>query len=159
MYACGDIIGFPSLASTSMEQGRIAACHAFGVEAHSMPELFPYGIYGVPEISMVGKTEKQLTEEGIPYEAGIANYSEVARAQLLGDALGMLKLLIHQETGEILGVHIIGTGATELVHIGQCAMALKGKVDFFINNVFNFPTLAEAYKVAALNGANKLAHV
>ncbi|MEM8873489.1 MAG: NAD(P)(+) transhydrogenase (Si-specific) [Planctomycetota bacterium] len=156
IYAMGDVIGFPALASTSMEQGRLAACHAFNVEAHSIPELFPFGIYAIPEISMVGKTEEQLTEAGIPYEAGIANYKEIARGQLLGDEQGMLKLLIHQDDRSILGVHAIGTGATELIHIGQTAMALGGKVDFFVNNVFNYPTLAETYKVAALNGMNKL---
>jgi NAD(P) transhydrogenase len=159
VYAVGDVIGFPALASTAMEQGRLAACHAFGVETRSIPELFPYGIYSVPEISMVGKTEQQLTEQGIPYEAGIALYKEVARGQLLGDDLGMLKLLIHQEDRRILGVHAIGTGATELIHIGQAVMTFNGTVDYFIHNVFNFPTLAEAYKVAALNGVNKLALV
>jgi NAD(P) transhydrogenase len=157
IYAVGDIIGFPALASVAMEQGRLAACHAFGADARSMSELFPYGIYTVPEISMVGKTEQQLTEEGIPYEAGIAQYKEIARGQLLGDGIGMLKLLIHQEDRRILGVHAIGTGATELIHIGQAVMAFQGTVDFFVHNVFNFPTLAEAYKVAALNGVNKLA--
>jgi NAD(P) transhydrogenase len=156
VYAVGDVIGFPALASTAMEQGRLAACHAFGVATHSMPELFPYGIYSVPEISMVGKTEQALTEEGIPYEAGVALYKEIARGQLLGDDTGMLKLLIHQETRKILGVHAIGTGATELIHVGQAVMAFGGTVDFFVHNVFNFPTLAEAYKVAALNGVNKL---
>ncbi|MEM6314121.1 MAG: FAD-dependent oxidoreductase, partial [Planctomycetota bacterium] len=156
IYAMGDVIGFPALASTSMEQGRLAACHAFGVRAHSIPELFPFGIYAIPEISMVGKTEEQLTDAGIPYEAGVANYKEIARGQLLGDEQGMLKLLIHQENRGILGVHAIGTGATELIHIGQTAMALGGKIDFFVNNVFNYPTLAETYKVAALNGMNKL---
>jgi NAD(P) transhydrogenase len=159
VYAVGDVIGFPALASTAMEQGRLAACHAFGLETHSMPELFPYGIYSVPEISMVGKTEQALTEEGIPYEAGVAQYREIARGQLLGDDTGMLKLLIHQETRKILGVHAIGTGATELIHVGQAVMAFGGTVDFFVHNVFNFPTLAEAYKVAALNGVNKLALV
>ncbi len=159
VYAAGDVIGFPALASTAMEQGRLAICHAFGVEARSMPELFPFGIYAVPEISMVGKTEEQLTEASIPYEAGIAQYKELARGQLLGDDTGMLKLLIHQEERTILGVHAIGTGATELIHIGQAVMALGGTVDYFLDNVFNFPTLAEAYKVAALNGVNKLAHV
>jgi NAD(P) transhydrogenase len=159
IYAAGDVIGFPALASTAMEQGRLAVCHAFGVQTCSMPELFPYGIYAIPEISMVGKTERQLTEAGIPYEAGVALYKELARGQLLGDHDGMLKLLIHQENHTILGVHVIGTGATELVHIGQAVMGLGGKVDYFINNVFNFPTLAEAYRVAALNGLNKLRHV
>jgi NAD(P) transhydrogenase len=159
IYAAGDVIGFPALASTAMEQGRLAVCHAFGVPTNSIPELFPYGIYAIPEISMVGKTEEQLTKAGIPYEAGVAQYSELARGQLLGDDDGMLKLLIHQEDHTILGVHAIGTGATELIHIGQAVMAFKGTVDYFINNVFNYPTLAEAYKVAALNGLNKLRHV
>ena len=159
IYAAGDVIGFPALASTSMEQGRLAACHAFGAQTHSIPELFPIGVYAVPEISMVGKTEAQLTEAGIPYEAGIAQYKELARGQLLGDETGMLKLLIHQDDHKILGVHAIGTGATELIHIGQAVMAFNGTVEFFINNVFNFPTLAEAYKVAALNGLNKLRHI
>ncbi|WP_428389033.1 Si-specific NAD(P)(+) transhydrogenase [Mucisphaera sp.] len=160
VYAAGDVIGFPSLASTSMEQGRRAMCHALGEEIENWnTELFPYGIYGVPEISMVGKTEEQLTDAGIPYEAGIASYKEIARGQLLGDEFGMLKILIHQDTHKLLGVHTIGTGATELIHIGQAVMALDGTAEFFINNVFNFPTLAEAYKVAAYNGLNKLAHV
>ncbi len=159
IYAAGDVIGFPALASTAMEQGRLAACHAFDVPTNSIPELFPIGIYAIPEISMVGKTEEQLTKAGIPYEAGIAQYRELARGQLLGDHDGMLKLLIHQDDHTILGVHAIGTGATELIHIGQAVMALGGTVDYFINNVFNYPTLAEAYKVAALNGLNKLRHV
>jgi NAD(P) transhydrogenase len=159
IYAAGDVIGFPALASTAMEQGRLAACHAFDVPTNSMPELFPFGIYAIPEISMVGKTEEQLTHAGIPYEAGVAQYRELARGQLLGDMEGMLKLLIHQDDHTILGVHAIGTGATELIHIGQAVMAFKGTVDYFINNVFNYPTLAEAYKVAALNGLNKLRHV
>ena len=159
IYAIGDVVGFPALASTAMEQGRLAVCHAYGVPVHSMPELFPYGIYAVPEISMVGKTEDQLTEAGIPYEAGIAQYKEIARGQLLGDDIGMLKMLIHQETHTILGVHIIGTGATELIHIGQCAIAFKATVEYFVNTVFNYPTLAECYKVAALNGLNKLRNV
>ena len=159
IYAVGDVIGFPALASTAMEQGRLAVCHAYGAPTKSIPELFPYGIYAIPEISMVGRTEDQLTTAGIPYEVGIAQYKELARAQLLGDTDGMLKLLIHQENLQILGVHVIGTGATELIHIGQACMALQGTVDYFINSVFNYPTLAEAYKVAALNGINKLRHV
>jgi NAD(P) transhydrogenase len=159
VYAAGDVIGFPALASTAMEQGRLAVCHAFGVQTRSIPELFPYGIYAIPEISMVGKTEEQLTKAGVPYEAGVAQYKELARGQLLGDDTGLLKLLIHQDNHQILGVHAIGTGATELIHIGQAVMALGGSVDYFINNVFNFPTLAEAYKVAAHNGLNKLRHV
>jgi len=159
IYAVGDVIGFPALASTSMEQGRLAACHACGEPTASLPELFPYGIYSIPEISMVGKTEEQLTAEGIPYEAGIAQYKEIARGQLLGDEAGMLKLLIHEETRQILGVHAIGVGATELIHIGQAVLTFKGTVDYFINSVFNYPTLAECYKVAALNGSNKLRHL
>ncbi len=156
IYAVGDVIGFPALASTSMEQGRQAACHAFGAKYESSDELLPYGIYAIPEISMVGWTEEKLTKEGIPYEAGVAQYKEIARGQLLRDEIGMLKLLIHQESHTILGVHIIGTGATELVHIGQCAIAFKATVEYFVNAVFNYPTLAECYKVAALNGLNKL---
>lgn len=159
IYAAGDVIGFPALASTAMEQGRRAVCHMFGQPAHSMPDLFPFGIYAVPEISMVGKTEQQLTEAGIPYEAGIANYKEIARGQLLGDDTGMLKLLVHQQDHSLLGVHIIGTGATELVHIGQAVMSLGGRAEYFIENVFNYPTLAEAYKVAALNALNKLKYI
>ena len=156
VYAVGDVIGFPALASTSMEQGRCAACHMFNEPVESVPELFPYGIYSIPEISMVGWTEERLTKEGIPYEAGIAQYRETARGQLLGDELGMLKLLVHQETGVLLGVHIIGTSATELIHIGQAVMAFKGTVEYFINTVFNYPTLAECYKVAAFNARNKM---
>jgi NAD(P) transhydrogenase len=156
IYACGDVIGFPALASTSMEQGRLAACHMFGEPTQSVPELFPFGIYAIPEISMVGWTEDKLTSEGIPYEAGIAQYKEIARGQLLGDEIGMLKMLIHQESHAILGVHVIGTGATELIHIGQAVMAFKGTAEYFVNTVFNYPTLAECYKVAALNGLNKL---
>ncbi len=151
IYAAGDVIGFPALASTAMEQGRLATCHAFGVPTQSLPDLFPYGIYAIPEISMVGKTEKQLTDAGIPYECGIAHYKEVARGQLLGDQSGMLKLLIHQDNHQLLGVHVIGTGATELVHIGQAVLAYGGTVEYFVNNVFKrYPTLAETYKVAAV---------
>ncbi len=159
IYAAGDVIGFPALASTSMEQGRRAMCHAFGVDTTGFNKLFPFGIYSVPEISMVGKTEEQLTKEAVPYEAGVASYKELARGRLLGDDTGMLKILIHQDTHKILGVHAIGTGATELIHIGQTVMALDGQAEFFIDTVFNFPTLAEAYKIAAYNGLNKLAHV
>ncbi len=159
IYAVGDVIGFPALASTSMEQGRLAACHMFGVKAESVPSLFPFGIYSIPEISMVGWTEEALTKEAVPFEAGVAQYKEIARAQLMGDTTGMLKLLIHQESRAILGVHVIGAGATELIHIGQAVMTYKGTVDYFINAVFNYPTLAECYKTAALNGANKLKNV
>jgi len=159
IYAAGDVIGFPALASTAMEQGRLATCHAFGVETCSIPELFPYGIFSIPEISMVGKTEKQLTDAGIPYEAGIAHYKEVARGQLLGDSAGMLKLLIHQDTHALLGVHAIGTQSTELIHIGQAVLTFNGTAEYFINNVFNYPTLAETYKIAAFNGLNKLRNI
>ncbi|MEW6268240.1 MAG: Si-specific NAD(P)(+) transhydrogenase [Thermodesulfobacteriota bacterium] len=156
VYACGDVIGFPALASSSMEQGRLAACHMFGAPTVSIEELLPYGIYAIPEISMVGRTEEQLTAAAVPYEAGIARYRETARGQLLGDESGMLKLLVHQQSEAILGVHIIGTGATELVHIGQAVMGLQGSVEYFIDTVFNYPTLAECYKVAAFNARNKL---
>jgi NAD(P) transhydrogenase len=156
IYAVGDVIGFPSLASTSMEQGRLAVCHAFGLKAHSAPERFPYGIYAVPEISMVGKNEEELTEAAIPYEVGKARYKEIARGQILGDVTGLLKLIFHSETLELLGVHIIGEGATELIHIGQAVLSFKGKIDYFIETVFNYPTLAECYKVAAFDGINRL---
>jgi len=156
IYAAGDVIGFPSLASTSLEQGRLAACHAFGVEARSTPALFPYGIYTIPEISYVGKNEEELTQGSVPYEMGKANYREIARGQIIGDNLGMLKLLFNRETHELLGVHIIGESATELVHIGQAVMAFSGTVEYFINTVFNYPTLAECYKNAAFDGINRM---
>jgi len=156
IYAVGDVIGFPSLASTSMEQGRLAACHAFGLEAESIPELFPYGIYTIPEISFVGKNEEELTESGIPYEVGKAQYREIARGQIIGDSSGLLKLVFRHGTGELLGVHIIGEGASELIHIGQAVMALGGNIDYFIKTVFNYPTLAEAYKTAAFDGVNRM---
>jgi NAD(P) transhydrogenase len=156
IYAVGDVIGFPALASTSMEQGRLAACHAFGIEAQSAPELFPYGIYTIPEISTVGRNEEELTEQGVPYEIGKAQYREIARGQIIGDQSGLLKLIFHLHSHELLGVHIIGEGASELVHIGQAVMAFKGTVDFFIHNVFNYPTLAECYKTAAFDGINRL---
>ena len=158
IYAVGDVIGFPSLASVSMEQGRIAAERAFGeASVQSNPSFYPYGIYTIPEISFIGKTEEQLTEEDVPYEVGVAYYREIARGQIRGDTTGRLKLIFHRETREILGVHIIGEGAAELVHIGQAAMVLKGTVDYFIDTVFNYPTLAECYKAAAFNGVNRLA--
>ena len=156
IYAAGDVIGFPSLASVSMEQGRVAVCHAFGEPVHSVPDLFPYGIYTIPEISFVGKTEEQLTREAIPYEVGIAHYQEIARGQIIGDTTGLLKLLFHRETLRLLGVHIVGEGATELVHIGQTVLAFEGSIEFLLTTVFNYPTLAECYKVAALNGMNRL---
>jgi NAD(P) transhydrogenase len=156
IYAAGDVVGFPALASTSMEQGRLAACHAFGVASASLPHLFPYGIYSVPEISMVGKNEEELTAAGVPYEVGVARYREIARGAILGDDSGLLKILFHRETRRVLGVHIIGTGATELVHIGQAVLAHEGTIDYFVNTVFNYPTFAECYKVAALDAYNKV---
>jgi NAD(P) transhydrogenase len=156
IYAVGDVIGFPSLASVSMEQGRIAAAKAVGLPVHSNPANYPYGIYTIPEMSFIGKTEEQLTEEDVPYEVGIAYYREIARGQILGDTTGRLKLIFHRETKELLGVHIIGDGAAELLHIGQAVFILKGTVDYFVDTVFNYPTLAECYKAAAFNGLNKL---
>ncbi|HVG27302.1 MAG TPA: Si-specific NAD(P)(+) transhydrogenase [Acidobacteriaceae bacterium] len=158
VFAVGDVIGFPSLASVSMEQGRIAAARAFGDETIvSNPSFYPYGIYTIPEISFIGKTEEQLTEEDVPYEVGVAYYREIARGQIRGDTTGRLKLIFHRETHAILGVHIIGEGASELLHIGQAVMALGGKLDYFVDTVFNYPTLAECYKVAAFNGLNRVA--
>jgi NAD(P) transhydrogenase len=158
IYAAGDVVGFPSLASVSMEQGRVAVCHAFDEPVASVPELFPYGIFSIPEISFVGKTEEQLTELAVPYEIGIANYREIARGQILNDTTGLLKILFHRESLKLLGVHIVGEGATELIHIGQAVLAFDGTIDFFVNTVFNYPTLAECYKVAALNGFNRLSY-
>jgi NAD(P) transhydrogenase len=156
IFAAGDVIGFPSLASVSMEQGRIAAANAVGLKIHSNPATYPYGIYTIPEISFTGKTEEQLTDEDVPYEVGLAYYRDTARGQIRGDTAGRLKLIFHRETREILGVHIIGEGATELLHIGQAVMILKGTLDYFVDTVFNYPTLAECYKLAAFNGINKL---
>ena len=158
IFAVSDVIGFPSLASVSMEQGRVAVERAFGDEGvQSNPSFYPYGIYTIPEISFIGKTEEQLTEEDVPYEVGVAYYREIARGQIRGDTTGRLKLIFHRETRQILGVHIIGEGAAELVHIGQAVMTLGGVVDYFIDSVFNYPTLAECYKAAAFNGINRLA--
>jgi NAD(P) transhydrogenase len=157
IYAVGDVIGFPSLASVSMEQGRIAVARMFNDDSiHTNPSVYPYGIYTIPEISFIGKTEEQLTDEDVPYEVGVAYYREIARGQIRGDTTGRLKLIFHRETRAILGVHIIGEGAAELVHIGQAVMTLGGKVDYFIETVFNYPTLAECYKAAAFNGINRL---
>jgi NAD(P) transhydrogenase len=157
IYAVGDVIGFPSLASVSMEQGRIAACRAFGDRATtSNASLYPYGIYTIPEISFIGKTEEQLTEDDVPYEVGMAYYRETARGQIRGDTTGRLKLIFHRDTHLVLGVHIIGEGAAELVHIGQAVMVFGGKVEYFVDTVFNYPTLAECYKVAAFNGLGRL---
>jgi NAD(P) transhydrogenase len=157
IFAAGDVIGYPSLAATSSEQGRLAACHAMGAAATPMAAHFPIGIYSVPEISMVGETESQLTAARVPYEVGVARYREIARGQIVGDDSGFFKMLFHRETRRLLGVHIIGTGATELLHIGQAVLGLGGGLDYFLTTVFNYPTLAECYKVAALNAANKLA--
>jgi NAD(P) transhydrogenase len=156
IYAAGDVIGFPALASTSMQQGRHASCHAFGYPDRTDTDLLPYGIYAIPEISMVGENEEELAKAEIPYGVGIARYKEIARGQLIGDETGMLKLLFNRHTHELLGVHTIGEGATELIHIGQAVMAYHGKIDYFIDTVFNYPTLAECYKVAALDGINRL---
>jgi len=158
IYAVGDVIGFPALASTSMEQGRRAARHAFTDEAVQPLENFPFGIYAVPEISMAGKTEQELKEAGIPFESGIARFRETARGQILGLQQGMLKMLFSLEDHRLLGVHVEGEGATELVHIGQAVMTLGGTLNYFIESVFNYPTLAEAYKVAALDAWNRLSH-
>ncbi|MBS1839548.1 MAG: Si-specific NAD(P)(+) transhydrogenase [Acidobacteria bacterium] len=159
IYAVGDVIGFPSLGSVSMEQGRIAAANAVGIKIHSNPAHYPYGIYTIPEISFIGQTEDQLTDAGVPYEIGIAYFREIARGQIRGDTTGRLKLIFSPETKELLGVHIIGEGASELLHIGQAVLALKGTVEYFVDTVFNYPTLAECYKAAAFNGLNKLANV
>jgi len=155
VYAAGDVIGFPALASTSMEQGRLAASHMFQIPFEHMPELFPYGIYTIPEISMVGQTEETLTSNRVPYEVGIAKYSELAKSMMLGDEAGMLKILFDRETRKLLGVHALGQRATEIIHIGQAVLFYGGSVEYFRDMVFNYPTLAEAYKVAALDGLNK----
>jgi len=156
VFAAGDVIGAPALAATSAEQGRLAAREAFGVSCGPMPTHFPYGIYSIPEISMVGPTERELTAAKVPYETGVARYREIARGQILGDDSGFFKMIFHAETRKLLGVHVMGTHATELVHIGQAVLALDGGLDYFLDTVFNYPTLAECYKVAALNAANKL---
>jgi len=156
IYAAGDIIGFPSLASTSMEQGRIAACHAFGVSLPPAPETFPYGIYAVPEISTVGQSEEQVRESGAPYEVGLARFRETSRGHIMGVNSGFLKLIFALDSRRLLGAHIVGEGATELIHIGQAVINLGGTVDFFVNNTFNYPTLAEAYKIAGLDAWNRM---
>jgi len=159
VYAAGDVIGYPALAATSSEQGRLAACHMFGMEAEPMGGHFPIGIYSIPEISMVGKTEEELTKDKVPYETGIARFSEIARGQISGDNSGMFKMIFGREDGKLLGVHCIGSGATELIHVGQAVIGLGGGLDYFLNTVFNYPTLAECYKVAAYNAANKINYV
>jgi NAD(P) transhydrogenase len=155
LYAAGDVIGFPSLASTSAEQGRLASADACGLEVRPMEDL-PFGVYSIPEIGFVGKTELELTEAAIPYEVGVSYYRELARGQILGDEHGLVKLLVSPEDRKLLGVHALGANATEVVHIGQAVMGLGGTVDFLVESVFNYPTLAEAYKVAALDAVNKL---
>ncbi|MCX2953105.1 Si-specific NAD(P)(+) transhydrogenase [Lentzea sp. NEAU-D7] len=156
IYAVGDVIGFPALAATSMDQGRLAAYHAFGEPVHELTSLQPIGIYTIPEISYCGATEAELTSSAVPYEVGISRYRELARGQIVGDAYGMLKLLVSTVDRKILGVHVFGTGATDLVHIGQAVMGCGGTVDYLVDTVFNYPTLSEAYKVAALDATNKI---
>jgi NAD(P) transhydrogenase len=156
IFACGDVIGFPALASTSAEQGRLAARFALDEDAESRPELLPLAIYTIPEISLIGKTEQELTEQKIPYEKGLAYYYEISKAAIAGDDTGLIKILFHPETRKLLGIHIIGDQAAELLHIGQMVMAFDGQIDSFIKNVFNYPTWAEGYKIAALNGVNRL---
>ena len=156
IFAAGDVIGYPSLAATSSEQGRLAACKAFGATANPMPAHFPIGVYSIPEISMVGVPEHELTKNNVPYEVGVARFREIARGQILGDDTGFMKLIFHREDRRLLGAHIIGTGATELIHIGQCVIGLGGGLDYFVETVFNYPTLAECYKVAALDAHNRL---
>ncbi|AQA05842.1 NAD(P)(+) transhydrogenase [Mycobacterium sp. MS1601] len=156
IYAVGDVIGFPALAATSMDQGRLAAYHAFDEPSHAMTELQPIGIYSIPEVSYVGATEVDLTKDAIPYEVGVSRYRELARGQIAGDSYGMLKLLVSTEDLTLLGVHIFGTNATEMVHIGQAVMGCGGTVEYLVDAVFNYPTFSEAYKVAALDVMNKL---
>jgi NAD(P) transhydrogenase len=159
IYAVGDIIGFPALAATSMEQGRLAAHHACDEPIHEIGKDQPIGIYSIPEISFIGRTEEQLTKDNIPFEVGVSRYRELARGQIIGDSYGVLKLLVSLEDRTLLGVHVFGTGATELVHIGQAVMGCGGTVDYLVDAVFNYPTLAESYKVAALDATNKMREI
>jgi NAD(P) transhydrogenase len=159
IYAVGDVIGFPALAATSMEQGRLAAHHACGEPVHSAHQAQPIGIYSIPEISFIGKTEDELTRECVPFEVGVSRYRELARGAIIGDSYGVLKLLVSPEDRTLLGVHVFGTGATELVHIGQAVMGCGGTIDYLVDAVFNYPTLAESYKVAALDATNKMREV
>jgi NAD(P) transhydrogenase len=156
IYAVGDVIGFPALAATSMDQGRLAAYHAFGEPARELQNLQPIGIYTVPEISFCGRTEAELTESSVPYEVGTSRYRELARGAIEGDSYGMLKLLVSTDDRTLLGVHVFGTGAADLVHIGQAIMGCGGTVDYLVDTVLNYPTLSEAYKVAALDVTNKM---
>ncbi len=159
IYAVGDVIGFPALAATSMEQGRLAALHACDEPWHALGQIQPIGIYSIPEISYVGRTEEQLTKDSVPFEVGVSRYRELARGQIIGDSYGVLKLLVSLDHHTLLGVHVFGTGATELVHIGQAVMGCGGTVDYLVDAVFNYPTLAEAYKVAALDAMNKMRQI
>jgi NAD(P) transhydrogenase len=159
IYAVGDVIGFPALAATSMEQGRLAAHHAFGEQVGAADVPQPIGIYSIPEISFVGRTEDQLTQACVPFEVGVSRYRELARGQIVGDSYGVLKLLVSPQDRKLLGVHVFGTGATELIHIGQAVMGCGGTVDYLVDAVFNYPTLAESYKVAALDATNKMRQV
>ena len=156
IYAVGDVIGQPALASTSAEQGRLAARHALGLKSPSIDDNLPIGIYTIPEISMIGKTEEELTSAGIAYESGIARYKEIARGVIVGDNFGVLKVLFSPDSRRVLGVHIFGSQASELLHIGQAVMQLGGTIDYFVETIFNYPTFAEAYKVAGLDGVNKV---
>ena len=159
IYACGDIIGFPSLASTAMEQGRIAARAAFNVQTEAPPEYFPYGIYAVPEISTVGETEEEVRARKEPYECGVARFRETARGHIMGVNSGFMKLIFSLKSRKLLGAHIVGEGATELIHIGQAVITLGGTLEYFVENTFNYPTLAEAYKIAALDAWNRMPRV
>jgi NAD(P) transhydrogenase len=159
IYAVGDVIGFPALAATSMEQGRLAAHHACGEPIPPASQAPPIGIYSLPEISFIGRTEDQLTADSVPFEVGVSRYRELARGQIIGDSYGVLKLLVSLEDRTLLGVHVFGTGATELVHIGQAVMGCGGTVDYLVDAVFNYPTLAESYKVAALDATNKMRQI
>ncbi|MBA3611896.1 MAG: Si-specific NAD(P)(+) transhydrogenase, partial [Nitrospirales bacterium] len=156
IFAAGDVIGYPSLAATSSEQGRLAACYAFDFSTNPMVDHFPIGIYSIPELSMVGKTEEDLTRTKVPYETGIARYKEITRGAIMGDHTGFLKMLFHRDDHRLLGVHAIGTGATELIHVGQAVIGLGGGLDYFMKTIFNYPTLAGCYKVAAFDAYNKL---
>ncbi len=156
IYAVGDVIGFPALAATSMDQGRLAAYHAFDEPGAKLMDLQPIGIYSIPEVSYVGATEVDLTKESVPYEVGVSRYRELARGQIAGDTYGMLKILVSTDDLKLLGVHIFGSGATDLVHIGQAVMGCGGTVEYLVDAVFNYPTLSEAYKVAALDVMNKI---
>ena len=159
IFAVGDVIGFPGLASTSMSQARIAVLHAFGqLESENMPKDLPLGIWTIPAVSMVGKTEEELTDDCTPYEIGIAHFKEISRAHIMGEEEGILKLLFDPETLKILGIHIIGPHASELIHLGHSVMFYEGTIQYFMNTVFNSPTLDEAYRITVFIGMNRLDH-